>query len=490
MEPKNESIELLPPLIFPGKTAKERKYITSLKEQGRIRSIGPRLYTSVPEDKVESVVRSSWAVIVSKLFPATLISHITALTYQPTKNGEVYLTASTNRNLKLPGLTIRFMRGPVPIEGDADFMGMKASSFERALLENLAAAKGALAGRVMPQEGLEALLENIIRTKGEEGLNSVRDKAKEISKWLNMELEFKRLDRIIGALLGTKPRESLISEHAIARSQGSAFDPKCFGRLEILFAHLRHLPLKEIIEKNKSPEHFNHKAFFEAYFSNYIEGTIFEVKEAEGIVFDNRVPSSRPADAHDILSTYRIVSDPNEMGRLPRNAQDLEEILKSRHKFLFQERPDILPGEFKAQNNQAGSTIFVHPDYVKGTLQKGFELYRSLPVGLARAIFMQFFISDIHPFNDGNGRISRIMMNVELYSQCLTTIIIPNVYRSDYLSNLKALSRRSDPEHYTRMLSIAHEFSALDFSDYNAVKSILESKNWFRESDEAKIIRF
>lgn len=80
-------------------------------------------------------------------------------------------------------------------------------------------------------------------------------------------------------------------------------------------------------------------------------------------------------------------------------------------------------------------------------------------------------------------------MNVELYSQGISTIIVPNVYRTDYLSNLKALSRRSAPENYVRMLSLAHEFSALDFSDYPAVKSLLESKNWFRESDEAKIIR-
>jgi Fic family protein len=102
---------------------------------------------------------------------------------------------------------------------------------------------------------------------------------------------------------------------------------------------------------------------------------------------------------------------------------------------------------------------------------------------------VQFLISDIHPFNDGNGRISRIMMNAELYTQGFSTIIIPNVYRIDYLSNLKALSRRSAPENYVRMLSIAHEFSALDFSDYSVVKSLIESKNWFRESDEAKIIR-
>lgn len=489
MIPKNEHLDLLPPLIFPGKTAKERKDIAKLKEQKKIRSIGPRLYTSVPENKVQSVVRSSWSLIVSKLFPSALISHITALTYQPTASGEIFLTASTNRTLELPGLTLRFMRGAAPLQDDVDFMGSKASCFERALLENLATAKGALAARVMSQEGIEARLEEILRIKGEDGLNKVRDKAKEISKELNMELEFKRLDRIIGALLGTKPKESLRGEQALARSQGFAFDPKCINRLEILFAQLRHLPLKEIQETNRSVESFNHKAFFEAYFSNYIEGTIFEIKEAEEIVFDQKVPKARPADAHDILSTYKIVSDPNEMRRLPKNAQDLEEILKFRHRFLFEERPDILPGEFKEKNNQAGSTVFVHPDYVKGTLQKGFDFYQNLPVGLARAIFLQFLISDIHPFNDGNGRISRIMMNVELYSQGLSTIIIPNVYRSDYLSNLKALSKRSAPENYVRMLAFAHEFSALDFSDYLAIKFELESKNWFRESDEAKIIR-
>ncbi len=29
------------------------------------------------------------------------------------------------------------------------------------------------------------------------------------------------------------------------------------------------------------------------------------------------------------------------------------------------------------------------------------------------------------------------------------------------------------------MLALAHEFFALDFSDYNSVKSVIESKNWF-----------
>ena len=54
------------------------------------------------------------------------------------------------------------------------------------------------------------------------------------------------------------------------------------------------------------PEHYN-KAnknilFYEAYFSNYIEGTEFEVIEAENIVFNAKHKYERHQDGHDILS--------------------------------------------------------------------------------------------------------------------------------------------------------------------------------------------
>ncbi len=131
----------------------------------------------------------------------------------------------------------------------------------------------------------------------------------------------------------------------------------------------------------------------------------------------------------------------------------------------------------------------MHPDYIIGTLNRGFELYRSLPEGLARAIYMMFFISDIHPFNDGNGRISRIMMNAELYSKSLSTIIIPNAYRTDYLLNLKGMTRGSNVENYSQMLCVAHEFSNLDFSNYVEIKELITEKNWFLDSEDAKVIR-
>ena len=69
----------------------------------------------------------------------------------------------------------------------------------------------------------------------------------------------------------------------------------------------------------RSGDALNNIAFFDAYFSNCIEGTEFEVEEALDIVFRNQIPQSRSADAHDILGTWRVVSSVEEMSRVPKD---------------------------------------------------------------------------------------------------------------------------------------------------------------------------
>jgi len=49
--------------------------------------------------------------------------------------------------------------------------------------------------------------------------------------------------------------------------------------------------------------------FFESYFSNFIEGTEFDIGEAYEIVYEGVIPQERSDDAHDVLGTFRIVSD-------------------------------------------------------------------------------------------------------------------------------------------------------------------------------------
>lgn len=481
---EERTLEALPPVLFPGVNSTERRRLAALKAAGRIRLVGPRLYVSVSEAETEATLRKTWSTIVARLFPTALVAYRTALEFSPSPSGEIFLSANWNRVVRYPGLVLRFIRGPGPRPDDPRFLTIRTSSLPRALLENLS-ARGSAKTRTVPVEKLEARLEQILHTGGEAELNTIRDRAKEIAAELGWAAEFRRLDGLVGTLLGTR-RGKVTSAVAKARAAGEPFDASCLERLQILFAELRG-SLSGIKDPFTASDHFRNKAFFDSYFSNYIEGTTFEVIEAEEIVFDKKVPAARPKDAHDILGTFELVSNVGEMRRTPKTFDEFIDAVRRRHATMMAKRPEVSPGEFKREPNRAGDTVFVHPDYVRGTLRKGFELSRDVDAGLSRAIFVMFLLSDVHPFKDGNGRIARVMMNSELVAVTQSTIIIPTVYRDDYLQALRALTRRNRPAPLVQALTRAQRFSHLEFSPYPAVLAELTRRNWFREPDEARI---
>lgn len=192
-------------------------------------------------------------------------------------------------------------------------MGAKIASFERALLESLGVAKGGARSRLLTQIEIETRLEPELVVMGETRLNEIRDRARAISIRTGKAVEFSKLDRIIGALLGTK-QANLKSQVGKARALGQAFDINCLNRLTALLSEIKNTPLHEHANF-KVAAHVSNKAFFE-------------------------------------------------------------------------NRPNVNPGRFKESANRADSTEFVRPDHVDGTLSRGFELYRSLPEGLSRAMFI------------------------------------------------------------------------------------------------------
>ena len=476
---------VLPPVLFPGANSTERRRLAALKAAGRIRPVGPRLYVSVSEAETAATLQKTWSTIVARLFPNAFITHRTALEFRPTPAGEIFINASSNREVRYPGLVLKFIRGPGPLSDDPAFLTIRASSLPRALLENLSTGRSSKS-RVLPIEQLEARLEQIIHVGGEAEVNRLRDRAREIADELAWNTEFKRLDGLIGTLLGTRSGK-ISSPVAQARAAGEPFDASCLERMQLLFADLRD-PMPGALDAFTALDHVKNKAFFEAYFSNYIEGTTFEVSEAEAIIFDKKIPPNRPKDAHDVAGTFRIVSDQGEMRRTPQDFEELVRLLCGRHATMMAQRPEVAPGQFKTAPNRAGDTQFIHPEYVRGTLRKGWEVYRGLEAGLPRAIFIAFLVSDIHPFVDGNGRISRIMMNAELVSVGQSTIIIPTVFRDDYLQALRALSRRNRPGPFIQSMIKAQQFSNLEFSPYPSILKELERRNWFRDPDEARIV--
>jgi len=278
----------------------------------------------------------------------------------------------------------------------------------------------------------------------------------------------------------------------MARAFGNPYDPARISLFETLFQYLKQNEFGNIPEINTDKTAFKNFAFFETYFSNYIEGTIFELEEAKSIIKTETPIANRDEDSHDVLGTYRIVSNLKEMSLTPSTHEELLRILQYRHHILLEARKSKKPGQFKDKNNRGGDTHFVDFNLVRGTLIKGFDYYRALSNPFAKAAYIMFIISEIHPFLDGNGRIARVMMNAELVKGKQTKIIIPTVYRDDYLGALRRLTRQKDPAVYVKMLQRAQEFSAtIKANDMNEAELHLEACNAFKEHDKAmlKIIK-
>ncbi|MXW94041.1 MAG: Fic family protein [Acidimicrobiaceae bacterium] len=43
-------------------------------------------------------------------------------------------------------------------------------------------------------------------------------------------------------------------------------------------------------------------------------------------------------------------------------------------------------------------------------------------------------VTEVHPFEDGNGRVARVMMNAELSAVGAASIVIPSVYRNEHVA--------------------------------------------------------
>lgn len=456
--------------------------------QGRLRKLASRLYTRNFIDAPEILVRRHLWPIVAAYFPRALIADRTALENKPAPDGSIFIIASGTHDKILPGLIIRPRLGSEPQEDDKPFIdGLYLSSIARALLENMrpSRARTGLIARTIGRQGVEERIENLISRSGESDINRLRDSVKKLAPLLKLEKEASELDNMIGALLGTR-ETLLLSPTGKARYGGLPYDPIRMAIFQRLHATLRDWAPSTRLSLLTSSAQRASFAFYESYFSNFIEGTEFEVSEAIEIIFEGRTPESRPADAHDILGTYRYAVDPIQSAKRATSGAEFIQNLKSCHSLIMGGRPDVSPGLFKSRANRAGNTVFVVPELVEGTLHQGYLLLNGLETPFQRAVFSMFLVAEVHPFVDGNGRTARLMMNAELTAAGEQRIIIPTVYRNNYLSALKALSHNNAPEALIRVLDYAWRWTtAIDWNTLDTARRELEHCNAFLKPDIA-----
>lgn len=455
-----------------------QRNLRNAARRGELFPVRKGIYIDTDDDALtEQTIINQWHRIAQFLFDGSIAAFRTADELRPI-NGRVYLITE---GLKRRTVVV----GPVEFIVDTGDTGIGVEPFQpemmrsntaRLLLENCSLSRArSKVKKTLGKEWVEKQLIKEIEIRGEEGINQIRDEAREIAESLAYNNEFEVLNKMISALQNTHPVKAVLQTRSgIAHAAGGPYDEECINRFEAFSEYLSQLDVSEAEYKLEKAS-WRNLTFFESYFSNYIEGTRFTLDEAEEIVFSGKEDYERHEDCHDILSHVALSGDHAEMCYTPDSPEALIKTLKNRHELLLAQRPDKKPGIFKEKANKAGSTHFVQPDKVEGTLVQGFDLYQVVPDGLKRALFIHFMIAECHPFDDGNGRLSRIMMNAELVANDLHKIIVPTVARENYLNGMRLATRQNTFRNMVKIIHQLHQYTALiNWSDYGDARDHLE----------------
>ena len=173
------------------------------------------------------------------------------------------------------------------------------------------------------------------------------------------------------------------------------------------------------------------------YDSNRIEGSTLTLKETANLLELGITPKNKSLDDVKEAESHKKVF--SEMLKYEKEL-NLDAILHW-HKLLFQNTKEDIAGKIRKHGVKIArsKTEFPIPSELEFLLRDLFKWYKknkSLhPVLLASLVHLKFV--SIHPFSDGNGRISRIMMNFVLHKANYPLLNISYNNRDGYYSALE-----------------------------------------------------
>ena len=166
-----------------------------------------------------------------------------------------------------------------------------------------------------------------------------------------------------------------------------------------------------------------------AYNTNHIEGSTLTEDQTRYIFETNTIlfEGDTIAKVDDILETsnhFQLVDYMLDVADKKLN----EKMIKEFHKILKNGTSDsrvdwFNVGEYKQKANQIGSGISTAlPSNVEKEMAKLMQWYNSIKkITIKEIIEFHYRFEKIHPFQDGNGRVGRIIM----FKECLKNNIIP-----------------------------------------------------------------
>ena len=217
------------------------------------------------------------------------------------------------------------------------------------------------------------------------------------------------------------------------------------------------------------------------YNSNAIEGNTLTLGETRNLILHGLTASGKPLRDHFDIQGHDSAFKAIEVAI--NDDQELNEVfIRNLHRILLKEpyemeavTPDgrlvkrmISIGGYKTMPNNVktstGETIyFTPPEQVKPAMTDLIDWYRSKeregehPIIVAATFHYRFV--RIHPFDDGNGRIARLLLNMILIKHGYTVAMIRHENREEYLRELERADKTEDLTAFINYIATCCEYS-------------------------------
>ena len=231
--------------------------------------------------------------------------------------------------------------------------------------------------------------------------------------------------------------------------------------------------LLEILQEEKSSGYSGgiyHKTQIElTYNSNHIEGSSL-THEQTGYIFETNTIGTETGSINvdDVIETanhFRLVS------LIIDNAKSVltEEFIKQLHLILkngtSDSRNDLFAiGDYKKLPNEVGGMNTVIPEEVSGKMKKLLNEYNAKEEKSFEDI-LDFHVKfeKFHPFQDGNGRVGRLIM----FKECLKYNIVPFIIEDDLkMFYYRGLAKWETEKGYLRDTCLAAKDRYKAYLDY------------------------
>lgn len=169
------------------------------------------------------------------------------------------------------------------------------------------------------------------------------------------------------------------------------------------------------------------------YHSNNIEGILLTLDQVESILDTNYIKSDHHAiNIDDIVETVNHFSCIDSA--IDNAGADLtEDFIKNLHRILYtgtssSKKEWFRVGDYKMIQNAVGNLPTTAPDNVESAMKMLLGDYNSkTTISLENILDFHVHFEEIHPFQDGNGRIGRLL----IFRECLRHHIQPFILEAD-----------------------------------------------------------